>query len=77
MNVVGDLVLIALAKLVLGVARDTDITARYEREAIAVIAPNTTTADAARFAERMRSSAQANTLLASCHFIVKRSNNPS
>lgn len=51
---VSDLVLIALAKLVLSIARDTDITARYGREEIAVIAPNTTAADAARFAERMR-----------------------
>lgn len=55
---VGDLVLIALAKLVLGVARDTDITARYERDKIAVIAPNTTAADAARFADRIRQAAE-------------------
>lgn len=62
-NAVGDLVLIALAKLVLGVARDTDIAARYAREAIAVIAPNTTAADAARFAERLRQAAEATSLL--------------
>jgi len=60
---VGDLVLIALAKLVLGVARDTDITTRYARGEIAVIAPNTTAADAARFAERVRQAVEAASLL--------------
>jgi diguanylate cyclase (GGDEF)-like protein len=60
---VGDLVLIALARLVLNVARDTDITARYEREAIAVIAPNTAATDAARFAERMRQAVETVCLL--------------
>ena len=50
---VGDLVLIALAKLVLSVARDSDITTRYGRDQIAVIASNTTAADAARLAERI------------------------
>lgn len=50
---VADLVLIALAKLVLSVARDSDITARYGGDQIAVIAPNTTAGDAARFAERI------------------------
>jgi len=62
-NAVGDLVLIALAKLVLSVARDTDITARYEREAITVIAPNTTATGAARFAERMRQAVETVCLL--------------
>ena len=35
---VGDLVLIALAKLVLSVARDSDITTRYGRDQVAIIA---------------------------------------
>jgi diguanylate cyclase (GGDEF)-like protein len=60
---VADLVLIALAKLVLGVARDSDITARYGRDQIAVIAPNTTAADAARFAERIRQKVDTASLL--------------
>ena len=60
---VGDLVLIALSKRVLGVARDTDITARYGREEIAVIAPNTSAADAARFAERIRQAVETASLL--------------
>ncbi len=59
----GDLVLIALAKLVLSIARDTDITVRYGQEEIAVIAPNTTAADAARFAERVRQAVETATLL--------------
>ena len=60
---VGDLVLAALVKLVLSIARDTDIAARYGREEIAVIAPNTTAADAARFAERIRDSVETASLL--------------
>jgi diguanylate cyclase (GGDEF)-like protein len=60
---VGDLVLIALAKLVLSIARDTDITTRYGREEIAVIAPNTSAADAARFAERLRQAVESSSLL--------------
>lgn len=60
---VGDLILIALAKLIQSVARDTDVTARYAREEIAVIAPNTTAADAARFAERIRQAVETATLL--------------
>ena len=60
---VGDLVLIALAKQVLGVARDTDITARYGREEIAVLVPHTTAADAARFAERIRQAVETASLL--------------
>ena len=60
---VGDLVLIALAKLVLSVARDTDITGRYARQVIAVMAPNTTAADAARFAERIRQAVETSSLL--------------
>ena len=59
----GDLVLIALVKLVLGVARDTDITARYGRDQIAVIAPNTAVADASRFAERIRQAVETASLL--------------
>jgi len=60
---VGDLVLIALAKLVLSIARDTDITARYGRQEIAVIAPNTSAAEAARFAERIRHAVETASLL--------------
>lgn len=60
---VGDLVLVALAKLVLSIARDTDITARYGREEIAVIAPNTPAADAAGFAERIRQAVETASLL--------------
>lgn len=60
---VGDLVLIAFAKVVLRIARDTDVTARYGQEEIAVIAPNTTAADAARFAERIRQAVEAASLL--------------
>jgi diguanylate cyclase (GGDEF)-like protein len=60
---VADLVLIALAKLVLSVARDSDITARYGRDQIAVIAPNTTAADAARFAERILQKVETASLL--------------
>ena len=60
---VGDLVLVALAKLVLNIARDTDITARHAREEIAVIAPNTTAADAARFAERIRQAVESASLV--------------
>ena len=59
----GDHVLIALVKLVLRVARDTDMTARYGREEIAVIAPNTAAADAARFAERIRQGVETASLL--------------
>ena len=60
---VGDLVLIALAKLVLSIARDTDIAARFGRQEIAVIAPNTSAADAARFAERIRQAVESASLL--------------
>jgi diguanylate cyclase (GGDEF)-like protein len=60
---VADLVLIALAKLVLSVARDSDITARYGQDQIAVIAPNTTAADAARFAERILQKVETASLL--------------
>ena len=60
---VGDLALIALAKVILSVARDSDIAARYGREEIAVIAPNTTAADAAVFAERIRQAVEAASLL--------------
>ncbi len=62
-NAVGDLVLIALAKLVLSVARDTDITARYARGEIAVIAPNTTAAQAATCAERISQAVETASLL--------------
>jgi diguanylate cyclase (GGDEF)-like protein len=60
---VSDLVLIALAKLVLSIARDTDITARYGHEQIAVIAPNTAAAEAGRFAERIRQAVETASLL--------------
>jgi diguanylate cyclase (GGDEF)-like protein len=59
----GDLVLTALARLMLSVARDADITARYGREQIAVAAPNTTTDDAVRFAQRIRQAVEAASLL--------------
>jgi diguanylate cyclase (GGDEF)-like protein len=60
---VGDLVLIALSKLVLSIARDTDITTRYGHEQIAVIAPNTSAADAGRFAERILKAVETASLL--------------
>ena len=60
---VGDLVLSALVQLVLSIARDTDIAARYGREEIAVIAVNTTAADAARLAERIRHGVETASLL--------------
>lgn len=60
---VGDLVLVALAKLVLSIGRDTDIAARYGREGIAVIAPNTAAADGEIFAERIRQGVETASLL--------------
>lgn len=60
---VGDLVLIALAKVVQSVARDTDITARYGPQQIAVIAPNTSAEDSLRFAERIRRGVETTSLL--------------
>jgi len=62
-HTVGDLVLIALARVVLSVARDTDMAARFGRQEIAVIAPNTTAADAARLAERIRHAVETTSLL--------------
>jgi diguanylate cyclase (GGDEF)-like protein len=51
---VGDSVLTSLGKLVLNIARNTDVVARYGGEEIMVIATNTPLAGAVTFAERLR-----------------------
>jgi diguanylate cyclase (GGDEF)-like protein len=52
---IGDEVLISLAKLIVRVARDTDIVARYGGEEIVIITPNSGKKEAENLAERLRS----------------------
>jgi|GEM_PF-173457 len=51
----GNLVLTAVARHLLGMVRDTDIVARYGGEEFAIVSPNTRLEEAARLAERIRS----------------------
>jgi diguanylate cyclase (GGDEF)-like protein len=53
---IGNLVLEAVARLLLELVRDTDIVARYGGEEFAVICPATSLDDATRLAERIRQS---------------------
>lgn len=60
---VGDAVLNGIARVITGIARSTDIVARYGGEEILVIAPNTTISSAAAFAERIRAAVEAAPLI--------------
>lgn len=60
---VGDTVLNGIARVITGIARSTDIVARYGGEEILVIAPNTTLSSAAAFAERIRAAVEAAALI--------------
>lgn len=62
-HLVGDIVLSGVAKVVTGIARNTDIVARYGGEEILVMAPNSSVAPAAAFAERIRASVESTSLI--------------
>jgi diguanylate cyclase (GGDEF)-like protein len=55
----GDLVLVALSRLVMDSVRKTDLVARYGGDELMVIAPHATPADAAELGERLRKKVEA------------------
>ncbi len=63
---VGDLVLQSLGKLIMKIARNTDVVARYGGEEILVIATSTPSESVHLFAERLRKAVEESVLVPPC-----------